>query len=178
MDIVRTALTAAGHICIDFDPVEMPAARTVIDSFFSADGGAEFRADLSASDEPFPTWLAAPAKRPAQTVSETWANQAERDRIAEAWLDRWNGTEDVTGTGRPIDALIMPGMHYPAIRHGCAKGSNYAAIGAVLDLTTGVVPVTRVCPVKDQTPRDWTPKLEGDVEVMENCKCRLTLIFV
>jgi amidase len=175
MSILRSALTSAGHICIDFDPVEMPAARGVIDKFFSADGGAEFRADLLASREPMPAWLADPKKRPAQSVSETWENQAERDRIAERWGDRWNGTEMVTGTGRPMDCLISPGMHFPAIRHGQAKGSGYAAIGALLDLTCGVVPVTRVCLEKDVVPEDWEPKLEGDEETIELCKSQRSL---
>ncbi|KJX92655.1 fatty-acid amide hydrolase like protein [Zymoseptoria brevis] len=171
MDLVRKKLTAAGHVCIDFTPVEMPAARDVIDAFFNADGGAEFRADLSASNEPFPAWLSSPTKRPALTVSETWEAQAERDRVAEDWLDRWNATEIVSSTGRPMDALISPGFHFPAIRHGCAKASNYAAIGAVLDLSTGVFPVTKVCPERDRVDHhhdDWTPMFDGDVEVMEN----------
>jgi amidase len=45
------------------------------------------------------------------------AIQLKRAELATAWLERWQATAEKTGTGRPIDGLIMPSTPFPAIRH-------------------------------------------------------------
>lgn len=63
------------------------------------------------------TWgpLLPPSERP--TVADAWANQNERQLLATSWLERWNSTQELSGTGRPIDGLFFPAFPHPAKPH-------------------------------------------------------------
>jgi len=47
-----------------------------------------------------------------------WQIQRRLDAIRIEYLDKWNASVAVTGTGRPVDALISPTAPYPAPPHG------------------------------------------------------------
>lgn len=121
MNITKAALMAAGHSFVDFIPSEHIEAAELIGKFWSADGGEEFRRDVEVSGEPLHAaiegWLGRSTDAKPQSVAETWRNQARRTELATRWLERWVRTKEITGTGRPIDGLIMPGTPFPAIRH-------------------------------------------------------------
>jgi amidase len=121
MEITKAALLAAGHEVIDFILTEHPEAVEIITKMWSADRGQEFQRDTDASGEPLhpqlEAWLGKSAKRVLMTVFQTWENQRRRALLQTRWLERWQGTREVSGTGRPIDGLIMPSTPFPAIRH-------------------------------------------------------------
>lgn len=121
MDMTRAALRAAGHAVMDYLPTEHIAAADIITKMWAADGGGEFQRDTDVSGEPLhpqiEAWLGHGAEREPMTVLETWANQERRNVLQMRWLERWQATASVTGTGRPIDGLIMPSTPFPAIRH-------------------------------------------------------------
>jgi amidase len=121
METTKKALLAAGHEVIDFIPTEHIEAADIISRMWEADGGEEFQRDTDASGEPLhpqlEAWLGHSANVKPMTVFETWQNQQRRSTLATAWLDRWQQTKSQTGTGRPIDGLIMPSTPFPAIRH-------------------------------------------------------------
>jgi capsule polysaccharide export protein KpsE/RkpR len=56
-------------------------------------------------------------------------------------MDYWNDSVQRTGTGRPVDALIMPVAPFPAARPGRYLYYGYTVIVNVLDYTSVVVPV-------------------------------------
>lgn len=121
MEITKAALIAAGHEIIDYLPKEHPEAVEIINKMWAADGGEEFQRDTDSSGEPLqPTveaWLGHSAKAKPMTVFETWQNQNQRSLLQTAWLERWQASQSLTSTGRPIDGLIMPSTPFPAIRH-------------------------------------------------------------
>jgi amidase len=51
----------------------------------------------------------------ATQIAET--NVAKRDYQKE-YMEYWNGTASLTGTGRPVDAVITPLAPFAASRHG------------------------------------------------------------
>ncbi|KAK6429210.1 hypothetical protein LTR95_014640, partial [Oleoguttula sp. CCFEE 5521] len=170
--VVNTSkLDAAGHKVIDFIPHEGVEALDIVQKMWSADGGAEFQRDTDASGEPLhphlERWAGHSANVKAQTVEEMWANQQRRNVLARKWLDHWQGTVTKTGTGRPIDGLIMPSTPFPAIRHDVRYSWHYGHLAPLLDLTTGVFPVTKVDLKKDRIPNDWQPLSDKDRELME-----------
>lgn len=55
---------------------------------------------------------------PPKSAFELWQLHAERRKLQKSYLDHWNATKDVTGTGRPVDAIISPVAAYPAPPHG------------------------------------------------------------
>lgn len=170
MEITRAKLVAAGHTVVPFTPYEHPEAAALITAMWSADGGAEFRRDTDASGEPLhpqlERWLGHTSGTAPQTVSETWQTQHRRALLARRWLERWQATAEVTGTGRPIDGLITPSTPFPAIRHDAGYPWYWGALSPLLDLTAGVFPVTMVDGVKDRVPEGWTAISEKDEEVM------------
>ncbi|KAL8344232.1 hypothetical protein RB601_004661 [Gaeumannomyces tritici] len=104
----------------------------------------------------------------AQTVSETWQNQQARSLLFRKWSDRWERTAARPGAnGRVMDALIMPSTPFPAVRHDRGLPWHYGQLSPLLDLTTGVFPVTKVDLVKDVVPPDWRPISDKDLEIMK-----------
>ncbi|KAI1767989.1 amidase signature domain-containing protein [Hypoxylon sp. FL1150] len=152
MTITKKKLLAAGHNVIDFVPYQTKEASGIIWKMWLADGAEEIRRDSALSGEPLP-----PNTRIKPLgVFEMWQNQHRRTILGRRFLERWQRTsEDTgTGTGRPIDGLIMPSTAMPAIRHDTRPPWNYSVLSPVLDLATGVFPVTKVDLEKDVIPDD------------------------
>ncbi|GME64974.1 hypothetical protein BP5796_11335 [Neofusicoccum parvum] len=171
MEITRQKLLAAGHAVVEYIPYEHTDAAEIIHKMWSADAGQEFQRDTDASGEPLhphlEAWLGRSAKKTPQTVFETWQNQHRRTALQTAWLERWQATAAITGTGRPIDGLIMPLTPFPAVRHDAGYPYHWGPLPPLLDLTTGVFPVTTVDLEKDVVPADWVPISDADKMVME-----------
>ncbi|EME41836.1 hypothetical protein DOTSEDRAFT_74034 [Dothistroma septosporum NZE10] len=171
LHMTKRALEAAGHKVINFTPVESIESHEIIKHMFSADGGEEFQRDTEASGEPLPIgvekWLGKTANAPRATAFETWQNQRRREVLGSEWCSRWNATTAETGTGRPIDGLIMPTVVFPAAEHDASYPSHYGTLSPVLDLTTGSFPVTRVDCERDVVEVGWEALSEEDRRVME-----------
>ncbi|KAF2817493.1 amidase [Mytilinidion resinicola] len=147
MEIAKAKLIAAGHSFIDFIPSEHIEAADIISKMWEADSGEEFQRDTDVS------------------VFDTWQNRHKRALLAQRWLEKWQATASETGTGRPIDGLIMPSIPFPAARHDAGYPHHWGALSPLLDLTTGVFPVTQVDLKKDVIPSDWEPISETDGKV-------------
>ncbi|USP79355.1 putative amidase [Curvularia clavata] len=164
-------LKQAGHAVINFNLTEGKEVNDIMNKMFTADGGAEFQRDTDATGEPLPPtveyWLGHSSQIKASTVSETWKNQHKKALLAQKFLEKWQATKGRTGTSRPIDGLIMPSTPFPASRHGSGWPWHFGDLSALLDLTTGVFPVTRVDLEKDAVPPSWTPMSVKDKEAMD-----------
>lgn len=64
----------------------------------------------------------------------------------------------------------MPSTPFPAIRHDAGYPHHWGALSPLLDLTTGVFPVTKVDLEKDVVPADWKPISELDQKIMDFCE--------
>nr|POF13838.1 acetamidase [Quercus suber] len=171
MEIAKKKLKAAGHSLILFNLTEGQEVNEIANGIFTADGGAEIQRDSDATGEPLPPtvewWVGRSSGIKAATVSETWQNQHRRTLLAQRFLEKWQATKQRTGTGRPIDGLIMPSTPFPASHHNSGWPWHYGELSALLDLTTGVFPVTRVDSEKDRIPPGWNPITVKDKETME-----------
>ena len=47
-----------------------------------------------------------------------WQIQKEKLKLRKEYLDHWEATASITGTGRPVDAIITPTAPYTAPPHG------------------------------------------------------------
>lgn len=47
-----------------------------------------------------------------------WQVQKERLKLRKEYLDHWEATTSLTGTGRPVDAIITPAAPFTAPPHG------------------------------------------------------------
>ncbi|KZT27863.1 amidase signature enzyme [Neolentinus lepideus HHB14362 ss-1] len=88
----------------------------------------------------------------AKTVKEYWEWTAKRDDYRKFFFDEvW--------TRLQLDGMIAPVQALPSLPHGgCAHLSPLAEatiLYNVLNYPTGIVPVTRVDPAKDQLTEEW-----------------------
>lgn len=60
-----------------------------------------------------------------------------------AYLAYWAGTASLTGTGRPVDAVIAPTTPYASPLVGQLRYAGYTTAINLLDYSVCVVPVTR-----------------------------------
>jgi amidase len=62
-----------------------------------------------------------PAFRPlpeGMTAYELWQVQKLKRDLRQGYLDYWNASVELTGTGRPVDAILSPCAPYVAPPHG------------------------------------------------------------
>ncbi len=208
MEMARARLLAAGHAVVDFVPRENREAQAILLKMWTADGGRDVCRHAALSGEPLPphvdVWMGRAAQQAGlapQSVSDTWENQQARSLLAQRWCDRWQATEAITGTGRPIDALLIPSAPLPgscrpscpsanplrpeskandkslrpAPRHSAGLPWQYGSLASLLDLTSGVFPVTTVDADKDVDPADFQPQSRRDEQVRDACESPLFL---
>src|ERR1700761_2047709 len=96
---------------------------------WGADGGEDFETVAAESGEPvLHTMLPGesvdipepPAYRLKNKLNayQLWKLHKEKRALRKAYLDCWQATKSVTGTGRPIDAIITPAAPFAAPPHG------------------------------------------------------------
>lgn len=78
---------------------------------------------------------------------QNWQWVAKREAFRAAWFDWWDAPQ------QKFDFLITPANATPALPHGCmhdaVSSCGYSFLFNLLDYSAGVIPVTKVDPVKD-----------------------------
>ncbi|TRM65139.1 amidase signature domain-containing protein [Schizophyllum amplum] len=164
----KAKLEAAGHEVVEWLPPSWYEHNTQMQNLFSVDGHLDIQTDFNASGEPFlPTiasylaWVA-PEDRP--TVYESWQLVQVLQNYTQSFRDAWQGSANITSTGRPIDALIMPATSNVAKERGIAYPYGYGNLSPMLDLTTGVFPVTRTNSSIDVVNATFVPLNDADAK--------------
>ncbi|CEQ39867.1 SPOSA6832_01438 [Sporobolomyces salmonicolor] len=117
---------------------------------YFADGNVEIQKQCDLSGEPnLSKLLAATTEPPHLSTYEYWQLCLERRNFVRDQLVAWEATKELTGTGRPIDGLIVPPAPYPAFCHGDSQYIYYTGLGNINDYPTSVFPVTKVDPAVD-----------------------------
>ena len=81
------------------------------------DGGADIHSALSLSGEPIVPQVArlyGQEPSPEAVASEISATNVAKREYQKEYMEYWNSSQDLTGTGRPVDAFIMPLAPFPA----------------------------------------------------------------
>jgi len=63
-------------------------------------------------------------KKGGITAYQLWQVQKLRIDLRKEYLDHWAATASVTGTGRPVDAIICPAAPYAAPPHGSNRSAS------------------------------------------------------
>ncbi|KAK5127721.1 hypothetical protein LTR08_004313 [Meristemomyces frigidus] len=166
VDMVVAALRKLGHTVIDWKPT--PSHEHLIDlctKIWSFDGGADCIKDFELSGEDAaPQTLVTSA--PQASASEIMAVNIAHREAKKEYMEYWNSTSALTGTGRAVDAVICPVAPFAAARPGGYKHYGYSAFVNVLDYTSVVVPVTRVDKSVDVRVEGFEGVNEVDRETM------------
>ncbi|RAK97695.1 putative general amidase GmdA [Aspergillus ibericus CBS 121593] len=162
LKIVEDTVRALGHRLIPWQPPSHHTAMDIADRAYSLDGGADVLQNFALSGEPpHPQIVIDTTGSPQKVAQEIAALNVEKREYQKRYLDYWNSTTQLTGTGRPVDAVI-----YPCAAHASVIPRKYATVGYtsfinVLDYTSVVVPVTNADKGVDVvTEREYLSELD------------------
>lgn len=132
------------------------------------DGGADVRHHLSLSGEPpIPQLL---VKHGEKTASQIAALNVRKREYQKEYMDYWNSTAELTGTGRPVDGVICPIVHQAATIPGQYNHLGYTTFLSVLDYTGVAIPVTNADKQVDVARANYEPLNEVDKEIQSQCE--------
>lgn len=81
---------------------------------------------------------------PQKTALEIARVNVAKREYQKLYMDYWNSTTQMTGTGRPVDAVICPAAPHAAVIPTKYEHVGYTAVLNLLDYTSVVIPVTSV----------------------------------
>ncbi|CAF4072870.1 unnamed protein product, partial [Adineta steineri] len=188
MNIAIKALEQAGHQIIEWDTTDHPEGLGMLVKMFQADGGKDIQKALDLSGEPIIQGAFVGSTETEISVYENWQLNSARTKYAIKYLEKWNKTKEITSTGRPVDGIISPIYALPAYPHYFELMAGYNAIANLLQLSSVILPVTRVDLQLDQITDEYrnmktTSTLDEAVkdvysspEIFENCMVGLQVI--
>ena len=103
-------------------------------------------------------------------ASQIAENNLAKREYQKEYMEYWNSTEGLTGTGRPVDALIMPVAPFSAPRPTHYTYYGYSTIFNVLDYTSCTFPVTNVDQSIDIVAKDFKPIDDHDKKLASGCE--------
>ncbi|KAL1673882.1 amidase signature domain-containing protein [Schizophyllum commune] len=164
IQMIVDALRKAGHNVVKWEPYQHGYAYDTLSRIFNSDHGEDFDRIMSEAGEPL--WPGIPYRAyPPITVWEAWQLSREKETFRKKILDKWIATKELTGTGRPIDALLCPAAPSAAPPHAQFEYTGYTSFFNFVDLPAAIIPVTRVDPEVDAEDQEYTPKSELEARV-------------
>ncbi|KAH8743757.1 putative fatty-acid amide hydrolase [Diaporthe sp. PMI_573] len=168
MQAVREALQKANHEVVDIDILR--ASDGLWDTavrVFCADGGEELRNILAMVPEPPIPEITIPPASMALTATQLSSLGKKLIKVRQDFLERWQATSEITGTGRPVDVCILPSGGHVAPPHGTMTYFLYEAISNIIDWPCATIPVNNVDATLDPKPgpdEDIKPLSKEDQE--------------
>ena len=164
---------------LDWDVSAHSEGDRILGKAFTYDGGADARHQFGLGGEtPHPIIDLLVGNGEQANAIEIAANNAAKREWQRAYLERWMATQEVSGTGRPMDAVITFIAPFAAAVPGNYAFYGYAGWANVLDYSSCVIPVTKVDKMVDKVDEGFQPKSRSARRVMDLCKWRLSYFNV
>ncbi|KAK0198954.1 general amidase [Armillaria mellea] len=159
LEMTKKALLAAGHKVVDWEPFKHNALSRTSYDIWGAGCDEDYRVVAQISGEPIISTMRPDANSEnvksedngdisahngGLSAYQLWQVQKEKRNLRQEYLEYWQATEKITGTGRPVDAIIAPVAPYAAPPHGLNRITDYTRIWNVLDYSAIVIPVSKV----------------------------------
>lgn len=177
LKIVVDTLRSHGHTVIEWKPTPSHAhLADLADKIYSFDGGADSRHHFGLSGETPAPQLISP-ESPEFSATEIMATNIAKREAQKDYMEYWNSTSELTGTGRPVDAVISPLAPFAAARPEKYTYLTYSSFVNVLDYTSVVVPVTQVDKNVDKKDENFKAVGEEDQETQDTCECYMFLVW-
>jgi hypothetical protein len=176
VDIVVETLKKLGHKVVEWKPPSHDEINTIAFMTWFYDGGKDIHDAFALSGEP-------PSPQISGAFGQKAGDQMDATKIAQTniakremqkrYMDYWNSTEELTGTGRPVDGFIAPLAPFAAARREKYSYYGYSVFVNGLDYTSCVIPVTTVDKAVDKVYQDYQPTSDADKTVFEDCESLL-----
>lgn len=126
IDIAVKTLEKLGHKVIEWMPPSHTRLMEILTKTWLYDGGRDVRGAFKLSGEPIAKQLSFFGDEPfvEYTASEIAANNVAKREYQKEYLEYWNSTASLTGTGRPVDAVLSPVAQFAA-----ARPNTFSAVG-------------------------------------------------
>ena len=180
IEIVVDTLKRLGHKVFEWTPPSHHRSVKTGQATWVYDGGADVHDSFALSGEPISSQIALVyGTKPVaeKTGSFIAANNVAKREYQKEYMEYWNGTRELTGTGRPADGVIAPASPVAATCMGKPFYGGYTIAFSVLDYTTVVIPVTTVDKEVDVIDKDYRGFSDRDKSISEICKSRGVCIF-
>ncbi|KAF2149438.1 amidase [Myriangium duriaei CBS 260.36] len=164
------ALTKAGHKVVDWKPTTTHAQLAeVTGRCYLFDGGRDAKKAFDLSGEDMAPQVIGPYKEtvPESSASEVMATLVEKRELQKAYMEYWNSTVDITGTGRPVDAIICPVAPFAAAIPEKYHYYGYGFWVNLLDYSSVVVPVLKADKTIDKVDKTYKPLNDDDKKTYE-----------
>ncbi|KAL4737263.1 amidase signature domain-containing protein [Aspergillus similis] len=154
-------LEANGHELVTWNTSGHLRCISLMDRYYTVDGGEDVRRDVAVAGEPFIPHVEALVNREKPiSVYEYWQMNKERNNLQKKYLDDWNAAR--SPSGKPVDVLLSPTMPHVAVPHRSVRWVGYTKIWNLLDYPAITFPVDEVRAGKDVLPPDYRPRNELD----------------
>lgn len=169
--LLTAALLKAGHKVIEWKP---PSHKIIGDMSYKTwlyDGGKAIFNAFALSGERIAPQISLSYGTEAQkefTGSQIAENNLLKYSLQKQYMDYWNSTATLTGSGRPVDGVICPIAPYAAARPETYKYYSYSTWVNAMDYTSVIVPVTLVDKNIDVYDLGYTPIGEEDRVAFED----------
>lgn len=141
VEIVEQTLKRLGHKVIEWKPPSHQIGTDIAMKVFHADGGVDVMHDFKLSGEPrAPQCIV--KEGPTQNAVEIATLNVAKRQYQKLYMDYWNSTVEITGTGRPVDGVISPCAPHVAVIPQKYSSVGYTTIINALDYTSVAFPVT------------------------------------
>jgi len=154
LEETKQALLAAGHQVIDWKPLKHMEICQTLSMIWNAGAAEDYRVTTAPSGEPVIANMNLESENPdvpteraifrplpnGSSAYELWQVQKRKLGLRQEYLDHWNSTVALTGTGRPVDAIISPMAPYVAPPHGYNKSAQYTMVWNGLDYPALIIP--------------------------------------
>ncbi|KAL8763517.1 MAG: hypothetical protein Q9184_000729 [Pyrenodesmia sp. 2 TL-2023] len=172
IETVVESLQKQGHKVIAWDPPSHRRGEEIVLKAWTYDNGADIRSAFALSGEPMVPQIATMyggkmADAPPKDATHIAANNVAKREWQKEYMEYWNSTAEVTGTGRPVDAVIAPVAPFAAARPNCYLYYSYSLFVNALDYTACAFPVTTVDKNVDTVDSSFKPMSEIDKKVAE-----------
>ncbi|KAJ5669604.1 Amidase [Penicillium macrosclerotiorum] len=169
LKLAEQTLKRLGHKVIAWNPPSHGTANMLGGKAFNMDGGADMRHHFGLSGERKPPQIITTEDGPQLSATEIAALNISKREYQKEYMEYWNNTAEITGTGRPVDGVLCP-----LAQHAAVKPNEYGAVGYtsfvnILDYTSVSIPVTFADQSVDirpsgATPADLEPHIDWDYD--------------
>ncbi|KAG5294430.1 amidase [Histoplasma ohiense] len=157
--MMTATLLKLGHKVIEWKPPSHQRALELALTIYTLDGGADAHHQFNLSGEPPMPELDIFLKEspgPQLNAQQIAAINVAKREYQKEYLEYWNGTSELTGTGRPVDGFFCPVAPFPAAQRGKANYAGYTVFVNLLDYGSIVIPVT----IADKTVDTVDPRYD------------------
>ncbi|KAL8723507.1 MAG: hypothetical protein Q9225_000240 [Loekoesia sp. 1 TL-2023] len=148
IETVVKKLEDRGHKIIEWSPPSHRRGLDILMAAWTYDNGADIRSAFDLSGEPMAPEIAhvysAESANDVTPKDATFiaANNVAKREYQKEYMEYWNSTAELTGTGKPVDVVIAPVAPFSAARPSGYLYYGYSSIVNVLDYTACTLPVT------------------------------------